>query len=171
MKFFRSFLTSWLPLLVFFGATHQSSAEADPGRSEVGNLNVTVFYATNGDPAAAGEKPVDVTAEVRKKLRATDELRFSQYRIMGAESKAIYRSYENWAQPLKPSDEILLRFETRAEPSANEIPLNLELWLSRKKILKSDISLKNGEPLYVLGPEWRGGRLIICAELAPKSSP
>lgn len=147
-----------------------AQTEKDPGRSKVGTLSVTVYYATNGDPNAAGDKPVEVDPEVTKKLSATSELRFSHYRQMGAESKTIFRSYENWAQPLKPSDEILLRFETRAEPSENEVPLDIELWLSRKKILKSDISLKKGEPLHVLGPEWRGGRLIISVELAPKKA-
>jgi hypothetical protein len=55
------------------------------------------------------------------------------------------------------------------EPTKDEVPLNLELWLSRKKILKSDISLRYGQPLYVLGPEWRSGRLIIAVELALKN--
>jgi hypothetical protein len=170
MKFSSRLSGLWLALCFLMAAPFHASAEKDPGRSKVGTLSVTVFYATNGDPNAAGDKPVEVDPEMRKKLSATSELRFTHYRIMGTESKTIFRSYENWAQPLKPSDEILLRFETRAEPTENEVPLDIELWLSRKKILKSDISLKKGEPLYVLGPEWRGGRLIISVELAPKKA-
>lgn len=153
-----------MALLVF--SPHPVNAQDDPGRTKIGTLNVTVYYGTNGDPAAAGEKREKLPENVRKNLSAAKELRFNHYRAMGAESKTIFRSYENWAQPLKPSDEILIRFETRMEPTNHEVPLNVELWLSRKKILKSDLSLKCGQPLYVLGPEWRGGRLIIAIELA-----
>jgi hypothetical protein len=45
--------------------------------------------------------------------------------------------------------------------------LDVELWLSRKKILKTDAAMEPDKPLLVLGPEWRGGRLIIAVELAP----
>jgi len=144
--------------------------QTDPGRKKIGSLAVSVYYATNGDPAAAGERFPDIIPKVRKQLAATKELKFSHYRALGSQSKTIFKSYENWAQPLKPSDEILIRFETRLEPTKDTIPLNLELWLSRKKILKTDVSLKSGQPLHILGPEWRGGRLIIAVELAPKKS-
>jgi hypothetical protein len=49
--------------------------------------------------------------------------------------------------------------------------LDVELWLSRKKILKTDARLEGKRPLYILGPEWRGGRLIIAVALAPKPKP
>jgi hypothetical protein len=45
--------------------------------------------------------------------------------------------------------------------------LDVELWLSRKKILKTDAAMEPDKPMLVLGPEWRGGRLIISVELAP----
>jgi hypothetical protein len=83
----------------------------------------------------------------------------------------LLRSYENWAQPLKPSDEVLVRFEARSRPSADATRLDLELWLSRKKILKTDALLEGDRPLYVLGPVWRGGRLIISVALAPQEKP
>lgn len=140
--------------------------QADPGRKKIGTLDVTIYYATNGDPTAAGERAEKISSSTQKQLSAVKELRFTHYRALGAESQTIFRSYENWAQPLKPSDEILLRFETRLEPTDEAIPLNLELWLSRKKTLKTDVSLKPAQPIYVAGPEWRGGLLIIAVELA-----
>jgi hypothetical protein len=44
--------------------------------------------------------------------------------------------------------------------------LDLEFWLSRKKVLKTDLVLEGDRPLYVLGPIWRSGRLIIAVSLA-----
>lgn len=141
-------------------------AQDDPGRAKISELEVTVFFATNGDPKAAGKRAEGVAASTRERLQAESRLKFSHYRALGADKQSIFRSYENWAQPLKPSDEILIRFETRSQPSKDSISLDLELWLAKKKILKTDVLLKNGRPLFVLGSEWRGGRLIISVALA-----
>lgn len=141
-------------------------AQEDTGRAKVGSLEVTVYFATNGDPKAAGEKAQEIGESLRTRLSSEERLKFSHYRALGADTQSIFRSYENWAQPLKPSDEILVRFETRTQPEADSVSLDLELWLARKKILKTDAQLLRGRPLYVLGPEWRGGRLIIAVALA-----
>jgi hypothetical protein len=149
---------------IFLGG--QAVAGDDAGRNTVGKLKVTVYFATNGDPAAAGERAQEIAEETRSKLISESRLKFEHYRALGAETQPIFRSYENWAQPLKPSDEILVRFEARSLPSKDSITLDIELWLARKKILKTDAALQPGRPLYVLGPEWRGGRLIIAVALA-----
>jgi hypothetical protein len=142
--------------------------QQDPGRIGVGNVTVTVYFATDGDPAVAGPRAAEVGEATKSRLQKVDHLRFSHYRALGADTQPIFRTYENWAQPLKPSDEILVRFETRSQPTAEAVSLDLELWLSRKKTLKTDAHLRKGMPLYVLGPQWRGGRLIVAVELAPK---
>ncbi len=141
-------------------------AQEDPGRTKIGTLDVTVFFATDGDPNAAGDKAQEISDETRTNLENHKHLKFAHYRALGADSKPIFRTYENWAQPLKPSDEILLRFEPRSHPTKEAVLLDLELWLSRKKTLKTDVNLVKGQKLYVLGPKWRGGNLIIQVSLA-----
>jgi hypothetical protein len=142
------------------------SAQEDPGKAEIGQVSVTVFFATDGDPKVAGERAEEVGPAIRTSLQKEAKLKFSHYRTMGADTKPVFRSYENWAQPLAPSDEILVRFETRSQAVEGSISLDFELWLARKKILKTDVLLREGRPLYILGPEWRGGRLIIAVALA-----
>lgn len=161
----RSFLRySLVAFAVFLGGC--AAAAEDAGRANVGKLEVTVYFATNGDPAAAGDRAQETAGQIRTRFRSEERLKFTHYRALGADTQPIFRSYENWAQPLKPSDEILVRFEARSQPSKESVALDLELWLSRKKILKTDATLQPGRPLYVLGPEWRGGRLIIAVALA-----
>lgn len=155
---------SLVAFALFLGG--QAAAAEDAGRSTVGRLEVTVYFATNGDPSAAGERAQEVAEEIHAKLSSEGKLKFAHYRALGADTQPIFRSYENWAQPLKPSDEILVRFEARSQPSKDSVTLDIELWLARKKILKTDATLQPGRPLYVLGPEWRGGRLIIAVALA-----
>lgn len=154
----------WLPLRLV-------SAPEDPGKSVVGEVTVTVYYATDGDPAAAGPKAKVVGKALEKRLRNEEKLRFKQYRLLGDDTQPLFRSYENWAQPLKPSEEVLVKFEARSRPTKEATHLNLELWLSRKKILKTDVQLQGDHPLLVLGPEWRGGRLIIAVSLAADKKP
>ena len=146
-------------------------AQGDPGKTVVGKVNVTVYFATDGDVAASGPKAKVVAAAVEKRLRTEQKLRFKQYRLLGEDIQPLFRSYENWAQPLKPSDEVLVRFEARSRPTEKATRLDLELWLSRKKILKTDVLLEGDRPLLVLGPEWRGGRLIIAVSLAADKPP
>ncbi|MCX6876703.1 MAG: hypothetical protein NTW21_23275 [Verrucomicrobia bacterium] len=154
----------WLPLGL-------GAAPEDPGKTVVGKVNVAVYYATDGDAAVAGPKAAVLGKVIEKRLRNEEKLRFKQYRLLGEDTQPLFRSYENWAQPLKPSDEVLVKFEARSRPTQAAIRLDLELWLSRKKILKTDVLLEGDRPLFVLGPEWRGGRLIIAVSLASDPGP
>jgi hypothetical protein len=99
-------------------------------------------------------------------LHREKRLRFKHYRLLGGDTQPLLRSYESWAEPLKPSDEVMVRFEAQGRPTRHTALLDLELWLGRKKILKADARLEGDRPLFVLGPEWRGGRLIIAVALA-----
>jgi hypothetical protein len=146
-------------------------SQEDPGKANIGRVGVTVYHATNGDPKVAGAKTVAVAKEIEKRLRGEARLRFKNYRLLGQDVQPLLRSYESWAQPLKPSDEVLVRFEARSLPTPQATGLDLELWLSRKKILKTDARLEGNRPLFILGPEWRGGRLIIGVALAPEKNP
>ena len=157
MKLFSSLVVA---LILPLGAS-------DSGKEAVGEIEVVVYFGTNGDPAKAGERTHPVKSATVEQLRAHEPLQFSNYRLLGSDRQKVYRSYENWAQPIKGSDEILCRFETESRISRETMRLDLELWLSRKKILKSGIALTHGKPVLVLGPEWRGGRLIVAVELAP----
>jgi hypothetical protein len=141
-------------------------SEEDPGKAKIGRVNVTVYYATHGDPAVAGAKAGAVDQQTIERLRGDKRLNFKEYRMLGQDTQPLLRSYENWAQPLKPSDEVLVRFEARSKPTKKASILDVELWLGRKKILKMDARLEGKRPLFILGPEWRGGRLIIGVSLA-----
>jgi len=153
---------------LFSGMAH---ALDDPGQAEIAMLQVTVYHATNGDPEAAGPRAQAVPKEVVARLSAEESLRFKHYRVIGQDTQPLLRSYENWAEPLKPSDEVLVRFEAQGHADDHSAVLDLELWLSRKKIIKVDARLECDRPIYLLGPQWRGGHLIISVKLVPMGKP
>lgn len=146
-------------------------AWADRGRDVLGEVTVTVIHASNTADVEGVKQFKELDATLAERLSKDPRLKFSHYRQLGTDTKPLFRSYENWAQPLPPSDEILLRFEAQARPSKEVTRLDLELWLSRKKILKTGAALSANTPVFVLGPEWRGGHMILIISLAPHATP
>jgi hypothetical protein len=162
---------AWITGVFTAALSAASFAVEDPGREKIGLVRVTVYHATDGDPLAAGDKALPVAAEVEERLRREERLRFKHYRMLGRDIQPLLRSYESWAEPLKPSDEVMVRFEAQGLPCKKSVVLDLELWLGRKKIIKTDTRLEGDKPLFMLGPEWRGGRLIIAVALAKGGKP
>ena len=100
-------------------------------------------------------------------MQLLKDLHFKSYGLLGSDTKPIWRSYTNWASPMKGSDEILLSFEPNSEAEADGVKLDLELWQGNTKVMKTAYPFKTGKWLYIAGPEWRGGRLIVGVELLP----
>jgi len=144
-----------------------ASGQTDPGRDVIGTVTVVVYYGTNGDPAAAGPRTKEVAEEVTERLARDERLKYDHYLELGRDMIPLYRTYENWAKPVKPSQEVLLRFEAQSQISKELMRMDVELWIGLKKILKTDAAMAPDKPLLVLGPEWRGGRLIISVDLEP----
>lgn len=137
----------------------------DLGKEVVGRLEVNIYFATNGDAAIAGASAKKLAAPMEAKLRALKSPRFASYRFIGNDRQPVFRSYENWLTPIKGSDELLLSFEPRGEVKNGKLMLDLEFWQSKKKIMKAGPTLSKGKPLYIFGPKWRGGRLIMEIQL------
>jgi hypothetical protein len=161
----------WISGCVGLALGGAAAAVEDPGKAQIGMVSVTVYHGTDGDPKLSGKKAAEVSREMRARLASEERLRFKHYRLLGQDTQPLLRSYESWAEPLKPSDEVMVRFEAQGRPTKQSAVLDLELWLSRKKILKADARLAGDKPLFVLGPEWRGGRLIIAVALANGGKP
>lgn len=159
-------------VFLFVAAGMLSSAAQtveDPGRAAIANVRVCVIYATNGSPKAAQVKGKAVSQELKDRLRKEHQLQFINYRLLGSDYEPLTRSYESWAEPLKPSDEILIRFAALGKPTKTSAILDLEMWMGKRKIIKTDARLEEARPLILLGPEWRGGRLVILVRLYDKS--
>lgn len=157
---------AWMMTCLSAAIAAMASAAEDPGRTEVAMLNVAVYFASDKDPAKTCPKALPVSEETAKRIASDERLVFKHYRLLGEDTQPLLRSYESWGEPLKPSDEVLVRLEAQGPSTAESVVLDIELWLARKKILKADARLERGKSLFMLGPEWRGGHLIIAVSLA-----
>lgn len=161
-----------LPILIIFlsMSPHHAKAE-DLGKDKIGTVKTTIYFGTDGslnDDTLKHAK--EISAAELKRLQAISKIRFKQYRKLGHDTRSVLRSYENWASPLKPSEEIMLSFESRGRTDSEGLRLDLELWQHKRKVMKSDPVLYKQRPLLILGPKWRSGRLIIAVELTELSS-
>jgi hypothetical protein len=145
-------------------------AADDPGQTKVAMIKVAVYFASDKDPAKTCPKALPVSEETAKRIASDERLVFKHYRLLGEDTQPLLRSYESWGEPLKPSDEVLVRLEAQGPSTADNVVLDVELWLARKKILKADARLERDKPLFMLGPEWRGGHLIIAVSLVPQDT-
>jgi len=137
----------------------------DPGMEPIGSLGVELFYATNDDVKLAGDQAQEVAKEQVKALKGIKELSFDDYRRLGADRPTILRGYESWATPLKPSKEILVSFQPIKREGPGRIQMVLEYWQSKRKVFSTNPVLTKGKSLYLLGPEWRKGRLILAVKI------
>lgn len=144
---------------------------AERGRDIIGEVTVTLIHACDQEKVEGLEKFKTLDDATTQRLIKDPRLKFAHYRVLGLDRKPLYRSYENWAKPMANTDDIMVRFEAQARPSKELTRLDLELWVSHKKILKTGAALTENSPMYVLGPEWRQGRMILIISLAPYEKP
>lgn len=137
----------------------------DPGMKSIGAMNVQLFFATNEDPAVAGGIAKGVSETELKKLKAIEGLDFEHYRLMGRDMPDILKGYENWATPLLSSKEILVSFQPIRKSGDKKLQMVLEYWQSKRKVFSVNPILTIGKSLYLVGPEWRKGRLILAVKI------
>lgn len=137
----------------------------DPGKEQIGSLSVELIYATDGGLEQIEPHGKVLSKGDEKKIREIKKLSFKEYRSMGTEIPKVLRSYETWATPLRPSKEMLISFEPLSRKGNDKLQLVLEYWQSKRKLFSTNPTLVKGKPLYLLGPKWRDGRVILKLKL------
>ena len=156
-----------LALAFFWAAGAGLLAAQDPGKEAVARLRTVLLFGTNDDMSKVVPEAKAADNGHSLRMQLLKDLHFKSYGLVGSDTQPVWRSYTNWASPMKGSDEILLSFEPNSEAEADGVKLDLELWQGKSKVMKTDHPFKTGKWLYIAGPEWRGGRLIVGIELLP----
>ncbi len=140
---------------------------ADLGKEVLGSLQVDLVYATNAETNEFSKEVKSLTLREVRSLQEKEVLAYKKYYLLGSDQQDIYRSYENWASPLRPAEDILLRFEPEGEVTKDQtIRIDLEFWQQKRKVLATDQVLELQKPIYIMGPAWREGKLILIVRLS-----
>lgn len=142
-------------------------AAGDPGKEPIARLRTVLLFGTSDDLKATVPEVTSAEKGHSMRMQLLEDLNFGSYGLLGTDLKPVLRSYTNWSSPMKGSDEILLSFEPNSAPEEDGVKLELELWQGKRKVMKTTQPLKYEKWLYIAGPQWRGGRLIIGVELLP----
>lgn len=161
MLFRSQTLKVLIGLLAFAGAAFaQKEAPKVEDRSTIdATFWGALVYATS-EPAG-----IPIKDDTAKRLgKAFKE--YKNFELLGQHTQGVvFRDYVNW---IVPSEDINLGFESKGLAEGGGMKLLLKLWQQQKVLVKTDLVLKPGKPLFIAGPEWRKGRLIFVLELKDK---
>ncbi len=160
MKTLRTFLLLSLALLEVVGAQ-------DPGKEVIGQVRTEVLFGTNGPVTSLGVGVDSVSAAEKTRLRKVSKLKpYRNFVRLGSVKQHILKGYKSWAQPIRNAQALMLTFQPQASiKESRKLRLDVEYWQKSKMALRWDRVFEVGKRVYLVGPKWRDGNLIITVEL------
>jgi hypothetical protein len=139
-----------------------SPSAAQDGAAEPGKSTIDATFWGALVFASKGETKKPVPEPVAGRLGKAFK-NYSGFDLLGQHTQGVvFRDYENW---IVPSDEINLELESKGPADGGGMKVLLKLWQKQKVLVKMDVVVKPGLPVFIAGPEWRDGRLIFVLEL------
>ncbi len=84
------------------------------------------------------------------------------FQLLGEHTQQIFSEYESW---VVPSKDLFLKIDSKGPTEKNDgVNLHLQLWREKNVLLKTDVILRK-EPIFITGPKWGKGQLIMVVEL------
>jgi hypothetical protein len=123
-----------------------------------------LFFAANDPAAPAQEEKVTADAAVLAGMEARLKkvFPFTNYHLIGRHTQKVFKEYESW---VVPSKDLCLKIDSRGPAPGGGVNVHLQLWQDTKVLVKSDSVLRADKPIFLGGPDWRGGRLIFVVRL------
>ena len=139
----------------------------DPGKEVIGQVRTEVLFGTNGVVNSLGDNVVSVSAGEKGRLQKVSKLEsYRNFVRLGSVEQNILKGYKSWAQPIRNSEALMVTFQPQASIKEDrKLRLDVEYWQKSKMALRWDRVFEVGKRVYLVGPEWRDGNLIITVEL------
>lgn len=140
-------------------APAQDSSNANPDAKQDGKIWGALFFATDSE-VKAGKEITPQAKTIAERLGKAFEER--HYQVLGEHTQAIFSEYESW---VVPSKDIFLKIDSKGPAEEGKgINLHLQLWRDKNVLLKTDVVLRD-TPIFIRGPKWGKGYLIMAIEL------
>jgi hypothetical protein len=157
-------------LIMGAGAVLPASAQ-DPGKEEIGKVRTELIFGTNDGVEALGSGVEALSAEDASRLMKSEQIgakigKFKNFVRLGSVEQSVLRGYKSWAAPIAGSETIMLTFQPQARVvEEKKVRLDIEFWQKKRMVWRWDPIVEVGKRIYLAGPKWRGGHLIITVEL------
>jgi hypothetical protein len=90
---------------------------------------------------------------------------YNQFELVGEYSEKMDDPYERW---LIPSKDFCLSVKTHNEPGAH-FPTKIVLFQNRRRLAEFETKLNSQSPLFIRGPLYAGGQLVIVVRVVDPS--
>ena len=137
------------------------SEPADEGTARVapepsGYLWGALVRASNR--ASDGESK---TLETGLAERLGETFSYKHFQLLGEHKQPVSAEYETW---ILPSEELYMKVDSKG-PVDGGLGLHLQLWRRENVILKTDVILNSGSPVFITGPKWGEDQLLFVVLL------
>ncbi len=134
-----------------------ASAQQGPDAKQDGQIWGALFFGTDSEVEEVTEGNAKAVTERLRK--AFDEKHFQ---LLGEHTQAIFSEYESW---VVPSKDIFLKIDSKGPAKDGKgINLHLQVWREKNVLVKTDVVLRK-DPIFIRGPKWGDGYLILAIEL------
>ena len=135
------------------------ASDSSPDAKQDGKIWGALYFATNSKIEQAEESTEKARTTIEKLGKAFAE---KHYQLLGEHTQAIFSEYESW---VVPSKDIFLKIDSKGPADEGKgINLHLQLWRDKNVLLKTDLVLRD-TPIFIRGPKWGDGYLIMAIEL------
>ncbi|HWB03344.1 MAG TPA: hypothetical protein VG796_09990 [Verrucomicrobiales bacterium] len=140
-----------------------AKAPAAPAAATEAQVEGMLFFASDDATPPAQKEKVTVEAALLKDTTARlgKAFKFKHYHLIGRHTQKVFKEYESW---VVPSQDLCLKMDSRG-PVEGGVNVHLQLWQDKKVLVKSDTIIRKDRPVFLGGPDWRGGRLIFVVVL------
>lgn len=155
---------SLLSAVVLFPITLCAAQPAETDAEVWGGL-VYAFEAGDDTEAGSGEAAVislGREAEDDLRMRLSKVFTGKAFHVLGEHDQGVFKQYESW---LVPSRELFIKLDSKGPAAGGGVLLGLQLWRNKDVIMKTDVVLVPGSPLFIEGPRWRQGNLVFVVLL------
>jgi hypothetical protein len=158
-------------LMLIFSAAYGYAQEDPPPITPAGKHATdghvwgALIFATNDATqltGTQGKAPDDVPKLTQRLAKVFP---YKHFEILGQHRQDIFRQYESW---VVPSRDMFMKIDSKGPANQGGVNLHLQVWREHQVLVKSDAILRNGSPLFIGGPPWKGGRLIFVLSLERK---
>lgn len=160
-------MRSLFAILLLASATLQSAPAQEPTPSTAAiqaQVDGLLFFATDeavptaSEGAKKEEQTIDGAVLANLRTRLAKAFPQKNFQLLGKHTQKVFKDYESW---VVPSKELCLKIDSRGPGKDGGLNLHLQLWQDKKVLVKSDATLKMGQPIFIGGPPWRKGRLVF----------
>jgi hypothetical protein len=119
-----------------------------------------VIVATNP------EKPKDPPVELREFVPKLKRIfGYTQFELAGSATEAIDELTENWLVPSPIFPLSVTARRTTSKEARGGYLLNLKVFQENRQVVDSEVKLAPGSPLFIRGPQYGKGQIIIFLQV------